>query len=67
MASVKCTECGATVSTSARSCPACGYSAIDKSCSVCASFDYEECECNYTSDKGPSDTACPHFDYNDND
>ena len=48
MALVKCRECGATVSTSARSCPRCGYDATDSKCGSCIGFDWEDHECSYT-------------------
>lgn len=66
MAIVSCRECGASVSTGARSCPNCGYDASDNCCSCCVSFDLEECECSY-SGKGPSSAACPHYEYREND
>ena len=66
MAIVSCSECGASVSTNARSCPNCGYDASDSHCSCCVSFDLEECECSYCG-KGPAAAACPHYTYNEND
>ena len=67
MALVQCRECGATVSTGARSCPRCGYDASDRHCYSCIAYDAEERECSYTEDKGCNSTACPHYEYDDDD
>ena len=66
MALVSCRECGANVSTEARSCPHCGYDASHNHCSCCVSFDLEECECSHCY-KGPGAPACPHYEYDEND
>ena len=65
MALVKCAECGATVSTGARSCPACGYSARGEQCYNCEHYEADEAECIFTSEKGPYGAACPSFEYVD--
>jgi hypothetical protein len=67
MALVRCTECGAGVSTSARSCPYCGYSASHEQCWSCEHYEADEAECIHTSEKGPYSTACPHYEPKDND
>lgn len=65
MAIVTCSECGAQVSTGARTCPNCGYSP-NTTCAYCTSCDGYDCECYYCS-KTPDDPACPHFVYEDYD
>ena len=66
MAMVSCAECGGAVSTNARVCPHCGYSAADEHCSTCCSFNGECLECRFC-EKGSTDTACPHYVYDDYD
>ncbi len=65
MAIVSCSECGASVSTGARACPNCGYSPSER-CGSCGSFDGYDMECSYCG-KGSSDSACPHYWYDDYD
>ena len=66
MAIVSCSECGASVSTGARSCPNCGYDASCNTCGTCVSYDGEEGECSYCY-KCSGDSACPHYTYDDYD
>ena len=66
MAILKCSECGGDVSTSARSCPHCGYDASDNCCYYCSGFDLEEGQCSCC-DKSGSSPACPSYEYNEND
>ena len=60
MAILRCGECGASVSTNARSCPNCGYDASHNRCWSCESFQDDECECVACS-KGTNDPACPAY------
>ena len=66
MALVRCTECGASVSTGARSCPYCGYGAIGEQCWSCEHYEADEAECIFTSEKGPYSAACPGYEPRDN-